>query len=55
VEELALQAGEPFALLALGGLAFAAAMLRVFHGMHMRLVGALRAHAEKAALLERAE
>jgi diguanylate cyclase (GGDEF)-like protein/PAS domain S-box-containing protein len=53
--QLARQPGEPYALLAVGGLAFAAAMLRVFHTMHVSLVGALRAHAEKEALLQRAE
>lgn len=54
VAQLARQPGDTAALLALGGVVFAAAMVRVYRDLHANLVSALRTRAEKEALLERA-
>jgi len=53
VLQLALQGGRTYALLALIGLVFAAAMVRVYRDMHANLAGALRTRTEKEVLLER--
>ncbi len=53
VAQLALQPGGTAALLALGGVVFAAAMVRVYRDLHRNLVSALSTRAEKEALLER--
>ena len=53
VVQLALQPQGAYRLLALAGVVFAAAMVRVFRDMNANVVGALAARAEKEALLER--
>jgi diguanylate cyclase (GGDEF)-like protein/PAS domain S-box-containing protein len=53
VLQLGLQPGRTYPLLALIGLVFAAAMVRVYRDMHANVVGALRTRTEKEVLLER--
>ncbi|MGE3569876.1 MAG: PAS domain S-box protein [Burkholderiales bacterium] len=53
VAQFALQPERGYLVLAVLGLVFAAAMVRVYRDMHANLAGALRTRAEKEALLER--